>query len=277
MRILPLLLLTLPGTGLASDCARQADFVRHLTERGDWYRAVTETYRLAWTCPDAPAATNLDLELGRLHLRAGWTAPARNHLYAWLASPRPAQRVLEARLLLCASYERDGDWPNALRSLSRLPDLPPETLAAARLKRAELLVKTLDPERDRELHRLRQELPSAWTDHLRLLEERNTASHRIPRRSPLVSDLLGVVPGLNLVYAGKPLQGLATFVSHAAMAGLIAWSVTTERWTLAVALAPTAVTWYTYNFRAGREAVHEFNERERRRFAASWSVNLPLP
>lgn len=258
-------------------CDRQEAFVRHLAGRGEWYRAVTETYRLAWECPSSPTADELDLALARLHLRAGQPGLARRHLYAWLASPRPALQTLQARILLCSSYEAEHDWVNALHSLDRLPGLPSELLAVARLKRAELLIKTFHPGRDEELRLLRQEIPPRYTNELRLLEDRDAASRRVPARSLLVSDLLGVLPGMNLVYAGRPLQGLATLASHTALAGLIAWAVSTERWTLAAVLAPTALTWYTYNFTAGREAVRAFNEESRRRFAVSWSLPLALP
>jgi hypothetical protein len=77
---------------------------------------------------------------------------------------------------------------------------------------------------------------------------------------------------MNLVYCGKPERGLLNLTAQAGLGGIVTWAAVTERWPLVMVLSSTVISWYGYNFTAGRDACREYNEAVEKRFRSSWSL-----
>lgn len=91
-----------------------------------------------------------------------------------------------------------------------------------------------------------------------LLDERA----RIPRKSPALALVLGIVPGLGQVYAGRVLAGLGSFLINGFLIGTAAFGVERHEYALAVLSGAAGAAFYASGIYAGYETATRFNERE---------------
>jgi TM2 domain-containing membrane protein YozV len=88
------------------------------------------------------------------------------------------------------------------------------------------------------------------------------ARPRLPHKSPGLALMLGLVPGLGQIYAGRPLAGVGSFLLNGFLLGTTAFGVTRHEYALAALSGAIALGFYSGNLYAGYEAATRFNEHQ---------------
>jgi hypothetical protein len=84
---------------------------------------------------------------------------------------------------------------------------------------------------------------------------------RLPRSSPGLALVLGLVPGLGQAYAGRPLAGLGSFLLDGFLAGAAAFAFHQHEYALSLVSGGIGLGFYGGSIYAGYEAATRFNER----------------
>jgi len=202
---------------------------------------------------------------------------------------REDDAVRQAGYYWAAAYEywRDGEYKLTSRMLDRveaasqsiLPQallLRAETaLAAGLIEEAEFYLKGLESEFCDETARslikrrkatidLRQGKPQ---EALEMLGNDPTAARAIENyaagtdKSPLVSGVLGIIPGLGFAYCGEYDNALRSLLLNALFIYAMADTASDEQWGAFAAVSFFELTWYTGSIYGAIDAAHRYNRR----------------
>lgn len=278
-KIISFLIFFYTGISLAlpfKSCEEEENYIEYLINKKDWYRAITEVLRATWYCPSSKIANRSDLIISQIYLKAEKPQLAERHLFSWLSTTQRHEEKILGKLLLCNIYEKEQNWQNALTIIEDISFTNKDLETKRIMKICELKLKTFDPQRKGLISKLKKNIPEdIYIRHkkeIEFLEQKEKESFSVKQKSIFLNYILGIIPGLNLIYAGNIKEGLITFTSHIAISGLLVWSISTERWPLTAVLGVTVINWYTYNFKRGAEFITEYNIQNKEKFCISFSL-----
>jgi len=263
-------------------------YITNLIARADYYRAITETYRWHFLYNNRDEGKDLERDLGWIYFKAGNYPVSRSEFFEYLNKGRPVGDDAEqVKFLIARTYEKEKDFRNAYYQMEAVHfKAGSEEDYTARLKRLEYRVKY--PVTDRRM------LAPAWFEltnssrtniaalkekysaELKLLDGKMNEAGHIRTKSPFVTGLCSVVPGLNMIYLGRYRQGLINFVAHAALIGLTWFEFDRKEYVGGIILGLTEISWYYYNFSNGFDQLRNYNKAQERRFQASFSLDIPF-
>lgn len=267
----------------APPAAPQSSYAQSLADRGDWYRAITETYRESFLADRSNRSGLLDLRLGELYLKAGNYGKARNHLLIFMKQVRQDDSAsARVKTLIARTYELEKDYRNAYFQMEavRFPE-GSEAGYSALLKRFELKLKfpvtepgLLAADWLALTNARAGDYRSKYSAELTLLGSKKNEAGRLRKKSAFMTGLCSVIPGLNMVYLGKYRQGLVNFTAHAALIGLTWYEFDRKEYVGGTILGLTELSWYMYNFTSGFEGLRDYNMAKEREFQASFSLDI---
>ena len=194
---------------------RVLQFSNHLYEEGEFMSAAAEYERFQFLSPSGP--DSVKLRIAKCYLQAERADLANKCLSGLLRSPHAASSSTEASLLLGYTYFLQKKYDSCLavvrsREGEYIPGagpVEPEFLLAA----ACMVARRWD---DAEQILKSNTSSDAW-EQLNQLELKGRGG---AEKSPVLSAMFSaVVPGSGKVYAGKPIDGIFSFIAI----GLTAW------------------------------------------------------
>ena len=259
-----------------------AGYADLLLAEGDYYRAITETYRYAYLFPTAQRSLQLDLHLGNIYYDAGRYDLALRHYLNYEESVRKkGLELANTKVLVARTYAAREDYNNALNqlnSLPRTPEMDEEELFRLELKKAEYFIKYYRKDYPRPLDAIstNRGLMEKYSSELSLLAEKQAEAPVLRRKSATAAGFLSVIPGANMFYVGRYKDGALSFLAHSGLITLTVFCARRKDYVSAAFFGLTELSWYVYGFTAGREAVRDYNLRQISDFRRSFTLDIEL-
>ena len=239
----------LASPAAAATCADDA-LLREFQDSGDAFRAVTVLRQHELERRGTPEGFECArlilgayLHHGELELVDDWVARLGQHYASLMPPGQPLRLRVEVAYLIgnSAEVKRRADE-------SALPGLEPLTVLAQAADGpfafdARTAVGCAD---------------AACVGLRRILETRE----RVPHKSAGLALVLGLVPGLGQVYAGRPLAGLGSFLLNGFLIGTTAYALHRHEYALSILSGGIGAAFYAGGIYAGYEAATRFNDRE---------------
>lgn len=244
-------------------------FARYLVGQKEYYRAITEYYRLLYTWQSDPVSERALLkQIGLCYYYGedydGFTDFYRSHRNSFIvdSSTRSEMNLLQGK-----TYFRQKDYLDAIRILDETPFTLSDSLSDERylflaVSYGELnewndCLKTLQHIRtDAEDNRFREEVAGRRDELL-------SASPRSPALSAVLS---AIVPGAGYFYCDRPWTGITALVVN----GLFVWSIVDgvrgHQVGLSVSLGLFGTGWYVGDIAGSADAAEKYNEATREHF-----------
>lgn len=305
-----------PASGRAQSASSPAldafRFGKHLQAEGEHYRAITEFHRTIFRCrgtdADCPrfygryygdTGTPLDIiaryEMGRSYLLGGEYEIARRELEKFALFEMPLEFRLQGKLLEGRAILEQQAFDDAheffAEEIARLDELAggatveglEDSLLTSRFR-------LMYVEEDAWTALYAYDLPGAIErfDSLATLDpadpriasmrDRVQQGLKLPRRSPALAGVLsGLVPGLGQVYAGRPLDGLVSFLVNGLFiwGGVAAWE--DDQKEVAAVLGFIELGWYGGNIYGAVNSAQKFNWHHRSHFIQDMEADFRLP
>jgi hypothetical protein len=233
----------------AATCADDA-LLREFQDSGDAFRAVTVLRQRELERRGTPEGFECArlilgayLHHGELELVDDWVARLGQHYASLMPPSEPLRLRVEVAYLIGNSAEVKHRADE-----SGLPGL--ETLT--------LLAQAADVPFSFDARATAACNDAACVGLRRILDTRE----RVPHKSAGLALVLGIVPGLGQVYAGRPLAGLGSFLLNSFLIGTSAYAVHRHEYALSVLSGGIGVAFYAASIYAGYEAATRFNDRE---------------
>jgi hypothetical protein len=248
----------------------QRQFIDALVRNADYYRAVTETYRLYYFYPGGGPSLPMEFSLARIYMLGHNYSLARNNWFLCLTNKSllPDARS-EIRWGLARSYEMEDDWNNAMIQYGECPENSPEK----EMKKLEMNIRMFKFDEAGSLLSgfNSRSLSSEEALRLSLLKKKYAEARKLPYRSETAANFLSVIPGMNLFYLGRFKDGLIRLTVQAG-GGILTWySFKQKDYVSGILLSVTLLSWYIYNFTMNAGEVEEFNRALERKFQESFN------
>jgi tetratricopeptide (TPR) repeat protein len=291
----------------SDEVLRTFRFGMDLQTQGEHYRAITEFHRAIFLCKESPercpklfgrlygdAGTSLGsvarYEIGRSYLLGSEYERAQREFENFTLFELPLGFKLQGRLLLGRSIleqqmfeDAHEFFGNEIRDLEKLIGGDLETSLQAskfRLKFAE---------EDAWTALYAYDLPGAIerfgylatldgnNPRISGMQERVRTGLKLPRRSPALAGVLsGLLPGLGQVYAGRPLDGLVSFLVNGLFiwGGIEAWE--DDQKEVAAVIGFVELGWYGGNIYGAINSAQKFNWHQRSHFVQDMEDDFRL-
>jgi tetratricopeptide (TPR) repeat protein len=199
-------------------CRDALGFADALNAEGDYYRAISEYKRLLYFCESESTRSRAQMSIGEATFAAGQYGLV---LDWYRALDAKEVDIARAGLIAGRALYRLGRYDDAAALLGSIPEgaLDAAELADARYYEGLSLVRAGHLDRAAvSLDLVGESTPhgSKAARYAGILRDRP----EVPRKSPRVAAVLGVVPGLGYAYAGH----YGTAVASLAVNGLLAWA-----------------------------------------------------
>lgn len=252
----------LPDRGIGDE-----GFANFLVKEGEYYRAITEYYRLIYAAADSTKKANLFKNIGLCYFRGadyeGYISfLEKNRAYFASSAIIQAEMALylgksyyhlnqyqktistlewssyrtdnffnENQLLLGISYARLFDWQKAIEELGLIKQDYP------RKKSSESIIRSL------------QNFP------------------KLPQKSPAGAGILSsIIPGTGYIYIGRVGTGITSFLVNGLLIWTISEAIIKEQYGLASAAGFLGIGWYIGNIKGSVDAAHIYNANIRNKF-----------
>jgi len=243
-------------------------FANFLVERGEYYRAITEYYRLIYSATDSTQIVSLLKKIGLCYFRGadyqGYISFfEKNRIYFTSNAVARAEMILylgksyyhlnqyqktistlewsnyrsdnlffnESRLLSGISYARLFDWQKAIEELELIQqDYPGK-------KSSENITRSL------------QNFP------------------KLPQKSQVGAGILSaIIPGSGYIYCSRVGTGITSFILNGLLIWTVGEAISNEQYGLASAAGFLGIGWYVGNIKGSIDAAHLYNANIRNRF-----------
>ena len=244
------------------------DFVTHLYDKQDYYRALSEYQRFVFLFPKDHRTDQAKLQIGRCYRREGEADKAFTYLIRLFNSRAEEPVGPEALLEMIAIREEQKRYPRAIywakQFIERYPDyteLDTVFLSLAWLQidsgRYESAMATLERIQPKSKH-----YPRA-----RSLRQ---ALHQRPERgerSPVTAGVLsGVLPGSGHLYAGRPGQAASSFLLNTLFITGAVLAFEHDSPVLGGILVFFEMGWYVGGIRSAAQAAREENQKDESKY-----------
>lgn len=254
----------------------QSEFVdladRHVRD-GDLDAAITEYYRHAYLYPDDPRLHEVYTKLGVACRDNGRVQPALRAFATALEKSRSADERARIRIELALAHMVFDQPLQAQLVLLRILASPPADAALVARAYAVAGVSALMAGQWNDAAASFHSWASSRPDSSRTLEVINALladTSEIPHRSPTVATILSaIIPGAGQIYCGEVLDGLNSMALNGAFIYGFYSQLEQQRWVAAGLVSiPLVARYYMGNLDHAQRYANEFNDRERRAFAA---------
>jgi len=244
------------------------DFAKHLYDKQDYYRALSEYQRFIFLFPKDHRTDQAKLQIGRCYRREGKSDEAFSYLIK-LFNARAEEPVgPEALLEMIAIQEEQARYPRAIywtkQFIERYPDY--RDLDSVYLRLAWLQI---DSGRYESAVATLGEIQPGSKHYPRARSLRQ-ALHQRPekeKRSPVMAGLLsGIVPGSGHLYAGRPGQAASSFLLNALFITGAVLAFEHDSPVLGGILVFFEVGWYVGGIRSAAQAAREENQKDESKY-----------
>ncbi len=259
------LFLLLGASSAQGQKAPDVDFADFLYQRGEYYRAITEYYRLLHASSDSMQQTVLIGNIGRCYYDGGdYTGFLRFHRQnsPMLRANPSAQSGMF--LLLGKSYYQLGQYGDAADMLEcsgvRAGDpVYPELSVLLGISRA----RTGDWSAAQSAWR-NLAADTSWSGISEYLLRNLEPLAALPQRSAfLAGTLSAVLPGSGYLYAGRPGTAIASLLINGLLVWAVADAVRHDQYGIAAAAGFLGAGWYVGNIIGSAAAAREYSEQRR--------------
>ena len=244
------------------------DFVNHLYDKQDYYRALSEYQRFVFLFPKDHRTDQAKLQIGRCYRREGKGDKAFTYLIRLFNSRAEEPVGPEALLEMIAIREEQKRYPRAIywaeQFIERYPDyreLDTVYLSLAWLQidsgRYESAMATLERIQPKSKH-----YPRARSLR-QALDQRPERGERSPVTAGVLS---GVLPGSGHLYAGRPGQAASSFLLNTLFITGAVLAFEHDSPVLGGILVFFEMGWYVGGIRSAAQAAREENQKDESKY-----------
>ena len=244
------------------------DFVTHLYDKQDYYRALSEYQRFVFLFPKDHRTDQAKLQIGRCYRREGKADKAFSYLIRLFNSRAEEPVGPEALLEMIAIREEQKRYPRAIywakQFIERYPDY--RELDTVYLSLAWLLIDS--GRYESAMATLERIQPKS--KHYPRARSLRQALHQRPERgerSPVTAGVLsGVLPGSGHLYAGRPGQAASSFLLNTLFITGAVLAFEHDSPVLGGILVFFEMGWYVGGIRSAAQAAREENQKDESKY-----------
>ncbi len=168
-------------------------------------------------------------------------------------------------LLYAETAFRRGSDQAALYFLDLLPEIDREMAAFKARRSAEIYLRAGQHEK------ARSKLQTSPADETDALSALNTYKS-IPRKSPFVGGVLGMVPGAGYCYSGETANGFRSLLLNSLFMFGMYHTAQGDQWGAFAFISFFEITWYSGSIYGGVDAAHRYNRNQLNRCVDHFNV-----
>ena len=251
--------------GLTAQTGCHDSFAVFLQKKGEYYRAITEYYRLIYLCNDSSHKIQYLKNIGLCYMQGedydGFIAFYGKHQSDFLSNA-----VIEAEMILydAESHYQQQYYGKAIRILEHANPVS-ETRWATNIKMLLGLcyARTFDWQSAvRRMEEVQKDSPEA--EHL----ARSLSNFpKLPKKHPWIAGSLStIIPGTGYMYCNQRRTGLTALLVNGLFFWAIQDAVSNKQYGIAAAAGFLSIGWYLGNIKGSVDAANRYNDHVRHAF-----------
>ena len=255
--------------------AKQLNFADHCFDKGRFPDAIAEYERFLFFFPDHPDTARARYRLARASFNAGRFADATRY-FGDIINDAP-DHALDAYFDLADCYAVQKDYKNALKILIKVsgkapPDGDIKDLAA--YKAGWVL---LEDHRFALARRAFSGISAENHEKFQLspLLDRLALSKDIPRKSPSIAGVMGIVPGGGYLYCGRLKDAVFAFALNSGLIWAAVEAFDNDRPAMGSLITLVGTGFYAGSIYGGISSAHKYNRRETEAYISGLKGSAP--